>query len=192
MNCYTVRDGQVQLGIALRSRTLGPGLALSLGEKTGQAGQEVKIGLSPRDPASHVLVAGGIHLMRTCELHRTDEKPPRYLLVRAKWGLKADTTDRRALVLLDFVSGDTSLGYTSKTYQEIAALGFECLGNGPGLYHVQALVILKPGEHIMYRTTQISRTVHYDFDETCDKFPRLYCTTSEDFLARNTKKTVVV
>ena len=195
MNCYTVLGSQVQLGIALSFQKHDCYASLSLGKKTGTSGREEKVILSSRNPASHVLVAGGIYLMRTAELHRTDGSDRQYLFVKAKNGLKADMTDMRALVLLDFLSRDGTVGYTPKTYQEIPVAGFEVIqGGNPGVYRVQALVILQPNQHIMYVDVgrNVSYTLAYDFDAKMDRFPRLFCMASDLFRTREPKKLVAV
>ncbi len=199
MNCYTVVEGKVHVGIALTQEERKRGhLYLSLGKKTGQAGVQKSIILAPSDPASYVLMAGGIHLMRTANLLQKGEKEnAEFVLAKAKYGLKADSTDRRALVLVDFTSHSSSAGYIPSTYENIPIHGFEVLevrGFADSLYRVQALVILQPGQHFHYhdKGAGISYAVAYDFDEKQDHFPKLSCVLNQEYRMRESKKFVTV
>src|SRR5438045_2523732 len=104
MNCYTVKDGRIQLGIAL-SRDEGLNtFVLRLGKREETWGVEEIVALAPASPASHVLVAGGINLMRTTKLMKVGDSGSRFFFGRANTGLKPETADPRVLVLVDFVS----------------------------------------------------------------------------------------
>ncbi len=194
MNCYTVVDGVTHLGIALSHDEALRTLLLRLGKKEQTWGDEKAVTLAPSSPASHVLVAGRVHLMRTAQLLQVGERSEQFVFAKAKHGLKADTTDPRALVLLEFVSTSSSTGYTPSTYNSIPVKGFEVLRGGGKLFRVQALVVLEPGQHIGYynEPNKTGYTVAYDFDAQRDRFPLLTCIPTEQFLARQNKKLVSI
>jgi hypothetical protein len=190
MNCYTVTGGLPHLGIALSHDEARRTFCLTFGKKVGQVGNERRVYLAPRDPASYVLMAGGIYLMRTAKLLRVDEKNPEFVLGKAKHGLKADTADPRALVYVDFLSTSGSFCSTSK---EGPVHGFEVLEGGGKLFRVQGLVILEPNQHFGYYDEQkrVGFVIAYDFNEQ-DRFPLLSCISYDQFRAREHKKLVVV
>lgn len=190
MNVYTVMNGEVHIGIALSRDEKQGYYYLQLGKKKEQAGQEIKIVLSPDNPASHVLVAGGVHLMRTAKLCKSgDEHSPKFVFTRARMGLKTDSSDHRALVLVDFTNLQTHFGYIPKSYEIAPVYGYEVFRDPLLHYHMQGLVILQPGEHFAYRENDgvhpgRSYTVAYSWDKQTQSFPRVECVSSIEFRAR--------
>jgi hypothetical protein len=195
MNCYTVVDGVTHLGIALSRDEALRGFVLRLGKKEQTWGDEKIVALAPSSPASHVLVAGGVHLMRTAKLLGVEEAESKFVFAKAKHGLKADTQDTRALVLLDFVSTNTTAGYIPASYDSVQLQGFEVLQRrGGGLYRVHALVVLKPNQHVRYydQSAKVGYTVAYDFNPQTDRFPLLSCMPTSQFRVRESKQVVAV
>ncbi|MEK7537227.1 MAG: hypothetical protein AAB584_02175 [Patescibacteria group bacterium] len=193
MNCYTVVDGATHLGIALSRDEALRTFLLRLGKNEQSWGDEKTVALAPSSPASHVLVAGRVHLMRSAKLLQVGESS-QFVFAKAKHGLKADTTDSRALVFLEFVSTHTSAGYIPASYDSIPVQGFEVLQTGGGLYRMQALVVLEAGQHVGYydASKKVDYTVTYDFDAQRDRFPLLSCMPTQQFRARQNKKLIAV
>lgn len=190
MNCYTVTNQRVHVGIALSWHDNVEAFALHLGIKVPKGGgHENTVTLDPSSPASHVLVAGGIHLMRTTTLlNKKDE----FCFTKARPGLKPDITDERALVFLDYKSKTQQAGYRPSTYSSIPVQGFEVLQPGK-LYRVQALVVLEPDQHIGYSDNVHSGyTVAYSFPPQRNRFPQLSCIPSRQFRNRQSTDVTVV
>lgn len=131
--------------------------------------------------------------MRTATLLQLGEKNPEFALAKAKHGLKADTTDRRALVFVDFVSTSSSFGYIPQSFHSTPVSGFEVLEAGGKLFRVQGLVVLEPNQHFSYydEEKKVGYTITYDFTEQ-DRFPLLSCISTDQFRARERKKLTVV
>ncbi|MEK7621774.1 MAG: hypothetical protein AAB415_01210 [Patescibacteria group bacterium] len=190
MNCYTVSGGKIHLGMALSLDEARGTFCLPFGKE--RQGSRKEIFLAPVDPASHALVAGGIHLMRTTTLLQVGGSDE-FVLAKAKYGLKPDFTDQRALVFLDFMSLRNSVGSNPATYSSIPVSGFEVLQRDV-LYRVQSLIVLGDGQHISYYdcAAKLGYTIAYDFDSDQDRFPKLSCIPTDQWRARESKKLIAV
>lgn len=193
MNCYTVVNGQIQIGMAL-SHDQKIGYFIRLGKREENLGKEKVVTLSASSPASHILVAGGIHLMRTTQLMKINEQSEDFLFAKANYGMKPERKDSRALLLVDFLNSHGSAGYMPATYESIPVFGFQVIEAGT-LFRVQALVVLNVGQHFHYydQEQDAGYTVVCSMKSQEDRsYPIVSCMSTQQFLKQSQTQSQVV